>query len=98
MTTVPSILIVEDEPLIAMLLEDFIRTLGFQVSGGAESLAAALECVETGCFDAAILDVNLHGRDSWPVADALARRDIPFVIATGGHIEPPRFGITPCLC
>lgn len=90
MASIKSLLIVEDEPLIAMLLEDFARSLGFDVVGGAESVDGALECVAAGGFDGAILDVNLRGgRESWPVADALAERAIPFVLATGGHIAPP---------
>ena len=70
-----SILIVEDEPLIAMMLEDFLDALGHIASGG---------------FDVAILDVRLRdGEQSWPIADALADAGMPFVLATGGHVEPP---------
>jgi len=85
-----SVLIVEDEPLIAMMLEDFVDTLGHVVAGTADSVAAALEQVGTGGFDVAILDVHLRGGEpSWPVADALADRSVPFVLATGGHVTPP---------
>lgn len=79
------ILIIEDEPLIAMMLEDFLDVQGRAVAGTADSVASALPLVEAGGFDAAILDVNLRaGEKSWPVADALAQRGIPFVLATGG--------------
>ena len=80
-----NILIVEDEPLIAMMLEDFLEILDRTVAGSADSVAAALAIIDAGGVDAAILDVNLRGGEkSWPIADALAARDIPFVLATGG--------------
>ena len=84
-----SILIVEDEPLIAMMLEDFLDSLGHEVAGTCETVADALERVERGGFDIAIIDVNLNGERVWPVADRLAARNIPYILATGGHIEPP---------
>jgi CheY-like chemotaxis protein len=79
------ILIVEDEPLIAMMLEDFLEMLEREVAGSADNVATSLELLEQGGVDAAILDVNLRGGEqSWPIADALAERDIPFILATGG--------------
>jgi CheY-like chemotaxis protein len=84
-----SILIVEDEPLISMMLEDFLDALGHTVAGSCDTVAAALDRVEEGGFDAAIIDVNLGGQLIWPVADRLAERGIPYILATGGHIEPP---------
>lgn len=85
MTAFKSILIVEDEPLIAMMLEDFLDMLGHQVAGTADSVGDALATVEQGGVDAAILDVNLRGGEtSWPIADVLADEGIPFVLATGG--------------
>ena len=89
MTTSLSVLIIEDEPLIAMMIEDFVDMLGHQCAGSADSVAEALDKVEAGGFDVAILDVNLRDGACWPVADALQVRSIPFVIATGGHVEPP---------
>ena len=89
MTGPHRILIVEDEPLIAMMLEDFLETLGHEVAGTCESVAEALEWVEKGGFDVAILDVNLKGERIWPVADRLREMGIPYILATGGHIEPP---------
>lgn len=82
-------LIVEDESLIAMMLEDFLESLGHAVAGTCDSVPAALERVEQGGFDVAIVDVNLNGQQVWPVADKLADKGIPYVLATGGHIEPP---------
>lgn len=85
MTNPQRIMIVEDEPLIAMMLEDFLDALDRKVACTADNVASAMQCVEAGGFDAAILDVNLRaGEQSWPVADALAARGIPFVLATGG--------------
>ncbi len=84
-----SILIVEDEPLIAMMLEDFLETLGHRVVASCEDIASALGHVEAGGFDIAILDVSLKDGKVWPVADRLAASGTPFVLATGGHIEPP---------
>lgn len=88
--TMRSILIVEDEPLIAMMLEDFLEELGHNVVASCESVEAALGHVEAGGFDVAILDVQLKdGQRAWPVADRLAAAGTPFVLATGGHLEPP---------
>ena len=84
-----SILIVEDEPLIAMMLEDFILSLGHEVSGNCDSVATALREIEKGEFDLAILDVNLKGESVWPVATALREKGTPFILATGGHVDPP---------
>jgi DNA-binding response OmpR family regulator len=84
-----SILIVEDEPLIAMMLEDFLDSLGHQVRGTCDNVECALAEVEKGGFDLAILDVNLKGENVWPVATRLREKNVPFVIATGGHVDPP---------
>ena len=85
-----SILIVEDEPLIAMMLEDFLDSLGHKVVGTVETVAEAIAHADQGGFDVAIVDVHLKGGQTvWPVADRLSDKGIPFVLATGGHIEPP---------
>lgn len=85
-----SILIVEDEPLIAMMLEDFLESLGHNVVGTCESIEDAMSYIDSGGFDVAIVDVHLkNGEYIWPVADRLTDQGIPFVLATGGHIEPP---------
>jgi len=84
-----SIFIAEDEPLVAMMLEEFLETLGHRtvvtvddVDGGLEH-AAQIPC------DAAILDVHLCGQAVWPLADLLADRGVPILLATGGQTEPP---------
>lgn len=85
MTAHLRILIVEDEPLIAMMLEDFLDVLGRQAAGVADSVSTALPLVAAGGIDAAIVDVNLNGGERcWPIADALADAGIPFIVATGG--------------
>jgi len=84
-----SILIVEDEPLIAMMLEDFLSELGHDVVACCESVADALGHIEKGGFEVAILDVSLADGKVWPVCDALAQAGTPFVLATGGHLDPP---------
>jgi CheY-like chemotaxis protein len=84
-----SILIVEDEPLIAMMLEDFLETLGHSIHASCDNLTDALTRCQEGGFDLAILDVNLKGELVWPAASALRERGVPFVIASGGHVEPP---------
>jgi len=89
MTEPLSVLVVEDEPLIAMMIEDFIDILGHRLAGSCESVAEAVVKVEGGGFDAVILDVNLRDGPCWPVADLLQAKGIPFVVATGGHVEPP---------
>ena len=84
-----SILVVEDEPLIAMMLEDFLESLGHSVTATCESVSDALTEADKGGFDLAILDVNLKGESVWPVATRLREKNVPFVIATGGHVDPP---------
>ena len=84
-----TILIVEDEPLIAMMLEDFLESLGHIVKASCDNVADALRAVEASGFDIAILDVNLKGESVWPVAVELRQRGVPFVLASGGHVDPP---------
>ncbi|MBW0145004.1 response regulator [Sphingomicrobium clamense] len=83
------ILIVEDEPLIAMMLEDFLESLGYVVHATCETLAEALAAVEGGGFDLAVLDVNLQGESVWPAAEKLRERGVPFLLASGGHVDAP---------
>lgn len=76
------VLVVEDEMLVAALLEDRLEALGCQVIGPAAGVAQALELLATTPVDAAVLDVNLAGEKVFPVADALAERGVPFIFAT----------------
>jgi CheY-like chemotaxis protein len=77
------ILVVEDEMLVAMNIEDMLLELGHEVAGLASRLDPALALAREVPFDAAMLDVNLAGEPSFPVAELLAERGIPFLFATG---------------
>ena len=77
------VLVVEDEILVAMLIEDMLADLGFEVLGPAMRLDAALKMALDESFDLAVLDVNLANEQSFPVAQLLQERGIPFVFATG---------------
>jgi len=76
------ILVVEDEPFIAMGLEHLLPKLGYEVAGVATHLREALAKVEAGGFDLAVLDVNLGGELSYRVADLLLAKGVPFVFCT----------------
>lgn len=78
------VFVVEDEALVAMNLEMILEDLGCQVVGPAMRFDKALAMLEEGVgADAAILDVNLAGRDVFPLADRLGELGIPLVFATG---------------
>jgi DNA-binding response OmpR family regulator len=80
---VPRILVLDDEPLISMLIEDWLAELGCEVVGPVRSLEDGLNLAGSAELDGAILDVNLGGRNSYSVANALKQRGIPFAFATG---------------
>lgn len=77
------VLIVEDEVLLMMALEAMVREAGCEQLAFAARVEEALATVANWDPDVAILDLNLHGRKSFPVADALDDRGIPFVIVSG---------------
>ena len=77
------VLLVEDENLVALLLEDMLAELGHTVVGPVARLDKALEAAQREAFDVAILDGNINGEESYPIAEALAARGIPFVFSTG---------------
>ncbi|HET8728380.1 MAG TPA: response regulator [Alphaproteobacteria bacterium] len=77
------VLVVEDEVMIAMLLEDMLADLDCEVVETAARIEDALQYAESGNFDFAVLDVNLGGVRSYPVADSLRQRGIPVVFTTG---------------
>jgi CheY-like chemotaxis protein len=82
-------LVVDDEPLISMLVEDWLVDLGCEVVGPARSVAEGLHFAGEGRLDGAILDINLAGQDSFSVASVLQKRGIPFAFATGdGGVAP----------
>ena len=84
------ILILEDEPIIAFTLEDILLTIGCTHVTVAMNLAEAGTIAKGQDFDAAILDVNIQGKESYPVADELARLEVPYIFATGyGDLAHP---------
>lgn len=77
------ILIVEDEALVAMTAEMAVEDAHGVVVGPAATLEDGLALARANDIDAAVLDVNLHGEKSFPIADLLVERGVPFVFTTG---------------
>ncbi|GAA5050411.1 response regulator [Erythrobacter westpacificensis] len=80
-------LLVEDEPVIGFALEDMMIAEGAETRF-ASSLDEGLSLAEANTFDAAVLDVNLHGRNSYPLARRLLEDGVDVVFATGYGVEP----------
>ncbi|APP74962.1 response regulator [Xanthomonas vesicatoria] len=77
------VLLVEDESLVAMLLEDCLTELGYEVAATVGDVDTALEVVQQGNLDLAVLDVNLGGVLSFPIAEELDTRGVPYIFVTG---------------
>jgi CheY-like chemotaxis protein len=77
------ILIVEDEALVAIMVQDMLEELGFTVVGPAGTVESALALLAATPLDGAVLDCNLGNEKVWPVADVLRDRQVPFVFSTG---------------
>jgi CheY-like chemotaxis protein len=77
------VLIVEDEAMIVMLVQDMLAVLGYEVASIACHLEDALGAARGAEINLAILDINLNGKASFPVAEILRARGIPFIFATG---------------
>jgi len=77
------VLLVEDEPIVAWLLKDMLVDLGCSVVGPAADVNQALAMIDAESIDVAVLDVNLRGQMSYPIADVLVARGVPFVFSTG---------------
>lgn len=89
------VLVLDDEPLIAMMLEDWLAELGHETVGPARTIAAALALVAEQAPNLAILDLSINGEASYAVADALAAMGVPFVFATGhgaAQLQAPHGG------
>lgn len=80
---VPRILVVDDEPLVSMLMEGWLKELGCEVVGPGRSVQAGLDLMEGVSLDGAILDVNLAGESSLSLANALKLKGVPVAFATG---------------
>ena len=94
------ILVVEDEALVAMLIEDTLISLGYEVIGPASNVTDALALLEKEQVDGGLLDVNLGGGErSYPVAERLADKRTPFMFVTGYGISgiDKRFAAVPVL-
>jgi CheY-like chemotaxis protein len=93
------ILVVEDEMLIVMMIEAMLQDLGCVSVTSAATIEHAISLIEGQDFEAAMLDVNLSGRSSRPVAAALAARGVPFFLSTGNaaHHTMDSYGDRPVL-
>ena len=77
------VLIIEDEPMIALGFEDVLIDAGFQIAGVVGKLEKAMALIESGVCDAAIVDANLAGVSASPAAIALAARGLPYIVTSG---------------
>jgi len=93
------VLLVEDEAMIAMLIEDMLADLGCEVVHTASRIADALMAAQEQACDLAILDLNLNGAQTYPVAEVLRARGIPIIFATGygSNGLDPKFAGAPAL-
>lgn len=81
------VLVVEDEALLALELEDMLADLGAEVVGPATTLEEGLVLAAADVADAAVLDLNLNGLRSFPIAERLRARRSPFIFATGYALD-----------
>ena len=93
------VLLVEDEMVVAEMLRRMLDDLGYSVVGTAKAVDEAIRMIERADIHAVVLDVNLDGQMSYPVADELNSRGIPFVFSTGygGEVLPYGYKGTPLL-
>jgi CheY-like chemotaxis protein len=77
------VLIVEDEPMLAFVLQELLQEDGFVIAGVAARLEPAIAIIESGICDAAVLDANLAGVSAGPAAAALAARGLPYIVLSG---------------
>lgn len=90
-------LLVEDEMLVAMMIEDTLAESGCDVVGPVARLEDAFAALEHTDINFAVLDVNLGGTFSYPIADRLVRRRVPFTFITGYGELDPAYARYPCL-
>lgn len=69
--------------IVLLMIENMLADLGCESVTAAATVDQALALIDAQCFDVAMLDVNLNGKKSYPVADALAARGVPFFFSTG---------------
>jgi CheY-like chemotaxis protein len=94
----PRVLIVEDELLIAVMISEMVKGLGYRISATATNITMARQEFAEQNFDAVLLDVNLDGQDCTELADLLMERAVPFAFVTGyDYLVEPRHGKVPLL-
>jgi len=86
------VLVVEDEMLVLIMIEDMLADLGCQSVTSAATVDKALTLINAQAFDVALLDMNLNGTDSHPVAEALSARGVPFIYSTGNTGQSSKDG------
>jgi DNA-binding response OmpR family regulator len=93
------VLLVEDEALVAMMIQETLTEFGFQVIGPVSTASEALASARENHFDAAVLDINLGDGLVYTVAEILAKRGVPFIFVTGYDADSvdPRFAGVPVL-
>ncbi|NJO36491.1 MAG: response regulator [Rhizobiales bacterium] len=91
------VFVIEDEGLVAMMIEDMLEEIGCELAGTASTLDQALAVASSLEADFVILDLNLGGELAFDVADRLIERGMPLVISTGygGHALPERLQNVP---
>lgn len=93
------ILIIEDEFFAALEMETMLRAIGCQVVATVPDFGGALQAANSNDFDVAVLDINLSGTHSYPVAELLIEREVPVIFSTGYSMNrlPERFRRVPCV-
>jgi DNA-binding response OmpR family regulator len=92
------ILLIEDEPILAFALEEFLIGAGFEIAGVAGRLQSALAMIDGGVFDAVILDANLAGVSAAPAATALRELGVPFIVISGYSSDQQHGAFSGALC
>ena len=95
----PRVLVVEDEMTVAMLIEDIVSELSYEIAAVVPRLEDAMRLLDSDTFDLAMLDVHLNGKTVFPFAEALEEREIPFLFATAYGVRglPKQFQGHPVL-
>ena len=94
----PRILVIEDEPLIALLIEEMVREIGYRISNVSHTIAMARKEISKHNFDAVLLDINIGGRNHPELADLIMKTGARFAFVTGyDYLVEPRHEHLPIL-